>query len=286
MIAFYTFCAILTKNHLKRVCTMFEERIDPLIYDISHKLVSSPLQTQYHSHMHNYCELLLFVSGDAEYMIDGQLYRLQRYDLLLIPSTAYHRLLPKSAAPYENYVIDFSASLITPEHYKKIFTPPYIVNIREDRQMRRYFSLLDFYHEHYSPEDFCKCAMNVIHEILIYCSYQSKSPLLAQSSESPVDRMLQFIAENIEKPLDAAVIADHMALSRSYVQNSFCQVMHTGLKQYIMEKKILCAHNDLVNGMQPGQVAEKYSFSEYSVFFRQYKKVFGCSPRTARGTLM
>ena len=121
----------------------------------------------------------------------------------------------------------------------------------------------------------------VIQEILIYCSYQSKSPLSVQSTLTPVDRILQFIAENVEKPLDAAIIADHMALSKSYVQNSFCQVMHTGLKQYIMEKKILCAHNDLLQGMRPGQVAEKYSFSEYSVFFRQYKKIFGCSPRAA-----
>lgn len=260
---------------------MFDDRIDPLVYDVSHKHVTSPLQTQYHSHMHNYCELLLVVSGDAEYMIDGQIYQLQPYDLLLIPSTAYHRLLPKSAIPYENYVIDFNASLITAEHYAKIFTPPYIVNIRGDRQMRRYFSLLDFYHEQYSHEDFCKCALNVIQEILIYCSYQSKSPLSVQSTLTPVDRILQFIAENVEKPLDAAIIADHMALSKSYVQNSFCQVMHTGLKQYIMEKKILCAHNDLLQGMRPGQVAEKYSFSEYSVFFRQYKKIFGCSPRAA-----
>ncbi len=260
---------------------MFDDRIGSQVYDISHKLVSSPMQTQYHSHMHNYCELLLFVSGDAEYMIDGQLYRLQPYDLLLIPSTAYHRLLPKSAAPYENYVIDFNASLITPEHYEKIFTPPYIVNIRDDRQMRRYFSLFDFYHDHYSHEDFCKCALNVIQEILIYCSYQSKSPLLAQDSGTPVDRMLQFIAENIEKPLDAAIIASHMLLSKSYVQNAFSQVMHTGLKQYIMEKKILCAHNDLLKGMQPSQAAQKYSFSDYSVFFRQYKKIFGCSPRAA-----
>lgn len=260
---------------------MFESRIDPLVYDISHKLVSSPQCIQYHSHMHNYCELLLFVGGDAEYMIDGQLYHLQPYDLLLIPSTAYHRLLPKSAVPYENYVIDFHPSVITPEHYAKIFTPPYVVNIREDRQMRHFFSLLDFYHDHYSHGDFCKCALNVIQEILIYCSYQSKSPLLVQSSGTPVDRMLQFIAENITKPLDAAIIADHMALSKSYVQNSFCRVMHTGLKQYIMEKKILCAHNDLLSGMQPSQVAEKYSFSDYSVFFRQYKKIFGYSPRSA-----
>ena len=260
---------------------MFDDRIGSLVYDISHKLVSSPIGTQYHSHMHNYCELLLFVSGNADYMIDGQLYPLQPYDLLLIPSTAYHRLLPKSSAPYENYVIAFHASFITPEHYAKIFTPPYIVNIRDDRQMCRFFSLLDFYHDNYSHADFCKCALSVIQEILIYCSYKSKSPLLAQPSDTPVDRMLQFIAENIEHPLDAAVIANHLLLSKSYVQNVFSQVMHTGLKQYIMEKKILCAHNDLRKGMQPSQVAEKYSFSDYSVFFRQYKKIFGCSPRDA-----
>ena len=94
-----------------------------------------------------------------------------------------------------------------------------------------------------------------------------------------VDTIIRLISDNLERPLDAEFLARELMLSKSYLQNTFSRSMHIGLKQYIMQKKIFAAHNDLLEGMSSGDVCAKYCFSDYSVFFRLYKKTMGYSPK-------
>ena len=93
------------------------------------------------------------------------------------------------------------------------------------------------------------------------------------------DGIIAYISDNLDKPLNAETIAAHFSLSKSYVQNIFTQKMHIGLKKYIMQKKIYAAHADMIAGMTPNEVCEKYKFGDYSLFYRTYKKTFGNSPR-------
>ena len=84
---------------------------------------------------------------------------------------------------------------------------------------------------------------------------------------------------HLEEEIDAERIARHFLLSKSYVQNLFSEQMHIGLKKYVMQKKIYAAEADIRRGISPTAAAEKYAFSDYSVFYRLYKKTFGVSPR-------
>ena len=262
---------------------MFEVKAAYPIYEISHKRVDAPDANQYAKHIHSCCELLLFVSGDASYNIDGVLHTPRPYDLLLIPKTIYHYFIPHSPVPYENYVLDFHPSMTSPHHYKKLFSHPMILNIREDREFRHFFERLDYYHDTYSAEDFAVCANSLLRELLVFCSYRLKDAVRVEPERNAlVDTMVRLIAENLEKPLDAEFLARELMLSKSYVQNVFSQSMHIGLKQYITQKKIFAAQNDLLGGMSSADVCAKYGFSDYSVFFRLYKKTLGYSPRQTK----
>ncbi|MBR2461156.1 MAG: helix-turn-helix domain-containing protein [Clostridia bacterium] len=261
---------------------MFEEKIGNMILEVSHKLIPSPSSSAYQNHIHNYCELLLFISGDADFNIDGQMYSPKPYDLFLIPEATYHYIIPRPNAPYENYVIDFSPVLMNPHHYQRVFTPPYKINIYSDSAFLNYFHLLDRYSEIYTPEDFRECALLLIREMLVYCSYQTK---LYSEQELPDNRLVRlitdYISENITAQLNAEIIAKHFFLSKSYVQNVFSSCMHIGLKQYILQKKIFAAHSDLERGATPGEVCKKYHFNDYTGFYRLYKKLLGAPPKNA-----
>ncbi len=262
---------------------MFEVQATYPLYEISHKRVDHPDANQYAKHIHNCCEILLFVSGDASYNIDGILYTPRPYDLLLIPKAAYHYFIPRSPMPYENYVLDFDPSMVPPNHYKKLFSHPITINIKDDAEFRRFFEMLDYYHETYSAEDFSICANALMRELLVFCSYRLKSAVHVRSERNAlVDTMLQLISEHLESPLDADFLARELMLSKSYVQNVFSQTMHIGLKQYITQKKIFAAQADILAGMSSADVSVKYGFSDYSVFFRLYKKTLGYSPRQTK----
>ena len=259
---------------------MFCESIGKNIFEVSHKLMEKPHREVYFNHIHNHCEILLFIRGDAQYNIDGQIFSPSPYDMLFIPAATYHYLIPTSGAPYENYVIGISPAIIGEDHYKRLFSPPLMINIAEDERLMGFFKLLDLYHKEYAPEDFRRCAAAIVDELSVYLSYRKDSLTISHSnSHTRIDEIVKYIADNIESPLDADIISRKFLLSRSYVQNIFSENMHIGLKKYIMQKKIYAAHNDMQKGMSPGQVCEKYGFGDYSVFYRLYKKHFASAPR-------
>ena len=262
---------------------MFEVKSGYPIYELSHKLAESPDPGDYSRHMHSCCELLLFVRGDASFNLDGILYEPKPYDLLIIPKAIYHFLIPKSTAPYENYVLDFSSNLIPKEHVRRLFARPWITNIKHDGELCHFFHLLDAYHEAYTAEDFAICAKALLRELLIFCSYRMEKSVVVEAERNPlVQTMLSLIDEHLEKPINAEFLAKEMMLSKSYVQNVFSQSMHIGLKQYITQKKMFAAEGDLASGMSSGDVAAKYGFEDYSVFFRLYKKTMGISPAESK----
>ena len=258
---------------------MFTTEIQPDFMEISHKLIERPNKSVYFNHIHNHCEVLLFIRGQANYNIDGQIFTPEPYDLLFIPAATYHYLIPTDTVPYENYVIGFDPSILDPRHYQTLFTAPLMLNIGEDPELMNFFTRLDRYHRNYRPQDFTLCATALIRELLTHCSYQKhRLQSRLSGSVSHIDKIIGYITENIEKPLDAETIAAHFMLSASYVQNLFSQNMHIGLKKYIMQKKIYAAHSCLKEGMSPSQVCEKYGFGDYSSFYRLYRRTFSVSP--------
>ena len=69
-------------------------------------------QTDYH--YHEFCKLLLLVSGSGGYFIDGERYLLQSGDILLIGSRSIHRPELDADTPYERIII-----YISPEYLQK-----------------------------------------------------------------------------------------------------------------------------------------------------------------------
>lgn len=258
---------------------MFQKQIIPGIEEIAHKRIERPAREIYFNHLHNHFELLFFVSGEAKFNIDGQVFTPAPYDLLLIPAGTYHYLVPTEAVPYENYVIGFQPGLLAEEHCRRLFSPPLIINARDDDELRGYFTRLDYYAEQYGEQDFAACSQALVRELLTYCSYR-KDALAVRVGAPPshIDEIIAYINDNLEKPINAEHIAQKFLLSKSYVQNIFSQQMHIGLKKFIMQKKIHAARADLAAGMSPSMVCEKYSFCDYSTFYRLYKKTFDASP--------
>ena len=258
---------------------MFQKSIGERILEVSHKLIERPNKSVYFNHIHNHCELLLFISGKADFNIDGQIFSPKPYDLIFVPAATYHYITPTESVPYENYVIGIDPSIIPAEHYKKLFSSPLLISIRDDRELLSFFLRLDTYHDKYTKEDFETSAAALITELVTYCSYRKNELDSGHGgSLTHIGEIIKWINMNIEQPIDADAISKQLMFSKSYIQNIFSKNMHIGLKKYIMQKKIYAAHADITRGMSPYAVCEKYCFGDYSVFYRLYKKTFGQAP--------
>ena len=262
---------------------MFQREIGSSILEVSHKRIEHPRQSVYFNHIHNHCEILLFISGVADYNIDGQMFRPSPYDMLFIPAATYHYLIPTESVPYENYVIGIEPKILDTEGYNKLFSSPLMISIKDDPEVKGFFSRLDFYDKNYSDADFNSGALHLIHELVTYLRYRKDDLHFVHSgSLEHIDEIIKYISDNIENQIDADSIAEHFSLSKSYVQNLFSQNMHIGIKKYIMQKKIYAADNDLSLGIAPYKVCEKYGFGDYSIFYRLYRRTFGYSPKSRK----
>lgn len=255
------------------------------VQTISHWFSQSPMEANFYRHFHENYELLLVISGDVHYNIDGTYYKLNPYDLLLIPASVYHFLVPISNQTYENYVINIRCNFANPERLRRLFSSPKIINIGSDSVLRKMFQRFDHYYELYSVADFEEASGYLVNEILLYISYKDKNnmaDLPVIQSHPLISQITSFIAANLQSELNSETVAKHLKFSKSYVQNAFSAAMGIGLQQYINRKKIYAAHGDIQNGMSAYEVAEKYCYHDYSSFYRQYKKTFGHSPKYSK----
>ncbi|MBR5011864.1 MAG: helix-turn-helix transcriptional regulator [Clostridia bacterium] len=259
---------------------MFSEQIGTQILEISHKRIESPSQSVYFNHIHNYGEILLFITGQANYNIDGQIFTPKPYDIFFVPAATYHYLIPTASVPHENYVIGIAPTFIDAEKYEKLFRTPMMFSLKDDLELYSYFKRLDSYYEQYSIDDFLCCAQCLVRELVTYCYYHKNAlTSVCSTNLTHINNMITYIHEHLDQELDADKIAQHLMMSKSYVQNLFSQNMHIGLKKYIMQKKIHAAHMDISQGLTPSAVCDKYAFGDYSSFYRLYRKTFGVSPK-------
>ena len=248
---------------------------------ISHKRLERPDRQIFYNHMHNECEIILFISCAGTYNVNGQIFTPRPFDLLFIPSATYHHMTPDCTHPYENYVFQIDPQFVGAQRYRRLFCAPMMLNAANDPALLDFFHRLDGYAETYSEIDFSECAESVIRELLIYCFY--RKDLLSTVNISPTDhvaKIVAYIGEHLEEPLDAEIIAKSCLLSKSYIQNLFSSTMHMGLKKYIVQKKLYAAHADICEGMKPLSACRKYCFGDYTSFYRHYKRLFGVSPKS------
>ena len=65
----------------------------------------SEKETKVDYHYHEFCKVLLLVSGKGGYVVDGQRYLLQPGDVVLIGSRSVHRPELEPGSPYERIII-------------------------------------------------------------------------------------------------------------------------------------------------------------------------------------
>ena len=76
--------------------------------------------TQVEYHYHEFCKILLLISGSGGYYVDGQRYLLQSGDIVLLDAHSIHRPELDGDSPYERLIL-----YISPEYLQRQSTAAY-----------------------------------------------------------------------------------------------------------------------------------------------------------------
>ena len=77
---------------------------------LKHNITERPCDSDFEMHIHDTCEIYLFVGGNAEYLVEGSVYPLDAGSIVLLAPLESHKTKILSGEPYERYVVNFPRS--------------------------------------------------------------------------------------------------------------------------------------------------------------------------------
>ena len=80
---------------------IFQHGSDNNDYYYMNKNNKHPEQKDYFLHNHDFFEVLIFFSGDADFIAEGTVYHLNPYDIVITRENEMHRILHNSPAKYK-----------------------------------------------------------------------------------------------------------------------------------------------------------------------------------------
>ncbi len=248
-----------------------------------HHAARIPQKKGFHRHMHNGYEILYFLRGDAEYIIEGSVYQLKPHDLLFIHPRTFHYLNPLSDATYERFVISFPESRIPPSFRSFVESSKEIYRVPKG-------SLLDLFFEAWARAEieFTEDALReyldtALSTVLLFLKHLPEEEAVEPIRENhTLEGILHYIDEHPGEPLTAEILSAKFYMSTSWIVHTFKKSLGISLMQYVGKKRILYAEEQIRLGKPPTEVAKLCHFESYSTFYRQYKKILGHAPQEDR----
>ncbi|NDL66943.1 AraC family transcriptional regulator [Anaerotalea alkaliphila] len=244
-------------------------------------------------HHHDFYEVYLLVSGDLDFLIEGQTYRLNPGDIVLLDTRDLHQAyIRKTDTPYERYVFWISRSYLRSLSSDKTdllqcFEAPEkrsVVNtdfeIRQELKMlfQKLIALEDFQGEGkdllakaYSMEILVKIRNILADKEKLYNTILKKSVL--------IDSMIAHIEANLSEDLTIDRLAEEFFLSKYHLSREFKKYTGVTIHRYIILKRLIMAKEFILQNDSITDVYIKCGFGDYSNFFRAFKKEYGITPK-------
>jgi len=223
----------------------------------------------------------LFLKGKAEFISEEQKIILKPGTLLVIPKEKYHQFnVHGLERDYVRCVFNFfdipEFSSIIEEKMNTIF-------ISETNDFINYiFEKSKNIINENLPDDI---KSELYKSLLLMLLYEIKPEIIFKDIPNNLDKLtlqcIDYINKNLMSSITASEISSFLNVSSSYLSHKFKKDMNISLYKFILEKKIIVANQKIMSGENPTRVALDCGFSDYSGFYKQFKKMFGKPPSKA-----
>ncbi len=244
--------------------------------------VSTYTRDSFDLHCHSYYEIYYIISGQVQYRVEGQAYRPEPYHILLIPAKAFHGVMVESTEVYERYAFHFLPELLTPQDRSLLLKPfqtgGTFFRVKEPEVFLQYCdSLLECSKlPPHLKETAIRCRLEAL-LTHIQCIQTPDSSRKSEEKQS-VQNVLRYLNTHLQEPLTLESVSSHFFLSKNYLNHLFKEATGTTIGSYLCYKRAALAQQLLLDGVPASDAALASGFTDYSTFYRTYKKIFGHAP--------
>ncbi len=237
-------------------------------------------------HMHESLEIYIYVSGDVDFLVENTYHRLKSGDIIFTLPNELHRAVIRNATEYERFYVQIplSAFSFLPQsaakpldrflHAKK---GERIIH-SDEKERHEMLRLLTSISERirFYPVKYTAFA-DLLYFLELLNQSKTSQPKETVSS-GLIAEVLRYIQDNCLTLSGVHEIAAHFHVHPSYLSTAFSHTVHTGLKQYLIHKKIAAAKEMLLGGENTTEVCYKTGFGSSSHFISTFRAIVGCTP--------
>ena len=243
-------------------------------------------------HSHSFYEIMLCRSSDrVEYLVGTNRYRLSAGDLIFVaPGVSHKPILPDDMQyAYERDILWVSADLV--ERICELFPNSVLTGVEGVSLLRTKGTEWSYIGDYFGdglrefeemPMGYEESGTATAMLILTHICRAAKSGEVHHSqAEQPtlLTSFIEYIENNLSKPLTLDGIAAHFYISRSAVSKFFREEMDTSFHRFLTQRRLILAKQLISEGEGMERVAQLCGFTDYSVFYKAFKKEYGLSPR-------
>lgn len=268
--------------------------------EMSSRFVDTHMDISYgnspvHLHSHSFYEMICCRSNSGvQYLVGTKRYRLQRGDVILVPPGVGHRPLfpPELAEPYQRIVLWFSTDFV--EGLKYIL--PY-KSLKYDQQVSllrttntHWEKIIDYFKiglkEAQNKEPGWQIAVcgNTMQLLILFWRAMEENEDTPMKTEKPelLDNVVSYIESHLGEKITLTDTAHRFYVSESTIGQTFQKKMHVSFYHYVTQRRLIAAKSMIMEENNLDALSEKVGFSDYSTFYRAFKKEFGISPKEYR----
>ena len=245
-------------------------------------------------HYHEFCKLVLLVSGTGSYTVGSQRYLLQPGDAVLVGSRTVHRPEIDSGCVYERIIIYISPEYLTMQSTAdcdllEVFSGQKGHVIRD---CKRLFSLTTELERELSGTGYGRELLSGAALLRLLVRIGREQRREDQAPPKPVDptnprvlSLMRYMEEHLAEDLDVDALAEQFYVSKFHMMRQFRRETGFTVHAYLQQRRLLHARNLMEKGMRATEACYRSGFRSYSSFTRAYGSFFGTTPtgRAATG---
>ncbi|MFT8352458.1 helix-turn-helix domain-containing protein [Clostridium saccharoperbutylacetonicum] len=253
---------------------------------------------EFEFHYHDFNKIIIFLSGDVTYLIEGKAYNLKPWDILLVNNHDVHKPIINPAKTYERIIIWADSNFIDNHSYENcdLLTCFKLANEKSFNLIRLETNfqdnikfIIESLENSFNSNNFgSKLLSNSLFiQLLIYLNrvhldnaYINDENSLNLKYDKQIETILKYINNNLCEDLSIETLSQKFYLSKYYLMHKFKRETGYTVHNYVNQKRLLLAKDLIRSGESITKVYTLCGFNDYSSFLRSFKNMFNKSPST------